>query len=93
MCQGRGTIVCYGLLTAREGALLKVEIYYYLCAMNKPQAKDNLIPVREYALTVLSRRGFPVTVQYIYKLIKEHKKGKVIDFRYREIDKSIWIER
>jgi hypothetical protein len=60
--------------------------------MNKPQAKDNLIPVRDFAATYLSRRGFPVSVQYIYKLIDLHKtEGKEIKFEYREIDKAIWI--
>lgn len=50
------------------------------------------MPVREYAKTMVSRRGFPVTVQYIYKLIKAHKEdGKRIPFKYKEIDKAIWI--
>jgi hypothetical protein len=61
--------------------------------MNNPEAKDNLIPVREFAKTMYSRRGFPVTVQYIYKLIKDHKEnGRKLDFKYKEIDKAIWIE-
>ena len=59
--------------------------------MNKPQATDNLIPVRDYAASRISRRGFPVSVQYIYKLIADNKKGKAIDFNYKEIDKGIWI--
>lgn len=60
--------------------------------MNKPIATDKLIPVREYAKSMLSRRGFPVTVQYIYKLINKHKtEGKDIPFKYKEIDKAIWI--
>lgn len=60
--------------------------------MNKPTAKDNLIPVREFAQTYHSRRGFPVSVQYIYKLIADHKKGKrILSFDYKEIDKAIWI--
>lgn len=60
--------------------------------MNKPQATKNLIPVRDFAETFISRRGYPVTVQYIYKLIKEHKEtGKAIPFKYKEIDKAIWI--
>jgi len=60
--------------------------------MNKPQATSNLIPVRDFAKTYISKRGFPVTVQYIYKLIKEHKKGlRDISFEYKEIDKAIWI--
>lgn len=53
---------------------------------------DTLLPVREFAKTVISRRGHPVTPQYIYKLIKEHKEGKrSLEFEYVEIDKSIWI--
>lgn len=60
--------------------------------MNKPVATSKLIPVREYAETFISRRGFPVTVQYIYKLIASHKKeGKPTPFKYKEIDKAIWI--
>lgn len=60
--------------------------------MNKPKATKNLIPVRDFAKTFYSRRGFPVSVQYIYKLIKEHKEGtRDIPFQYKEIDKSIWI--
>lgn len=60
--------------------------------MNKPQATEGLIPVRDFAKTYISRRGYPVTVQYIYKLIALHKEeGKVIPFEYKEIDKAIWI--
>jgi hypothetical protein len=64
--------------------------------MNKPvaikQGRKKLIPVRDFAQTFISRRGFPVTVQYIYKLIKEHKEeGRAIPFEYKEIDKAIWI--
>jgi hypothetical protein len=60
--------------------------------MNKPQATNKLIPVRDFAKTFYSRRGYPVTVQYIYKLIKEHKEGiRSIPFEYKEIDKAIWI--
>ena len=62
--------------------------------MNKPQQTGKLIPVRDYAAMRISRRGFPVTVQYIYKLIADSKnKGKLIDFNYKEIGKSIWIEK
>ncbi len=60
--------------------------------MNKPSKKGNLIPVREYANKRLSRRGYPVTVQYIYKMITLSKQGKrCLDFEYKEIDKAIWI--
>lgn len=64
--------------------------------MNKPQAHGNLIPVRDYARTVISRRGKPVSVQYIYKLISQYKnpyhKRSRLDFNFHEIDKTIWIE-
>lgn len=60
--------------------------------MNRPQETKDLIPVRDFAKTFYSRRGYPVTVQYIYKLIKEHKEGlRDIPFKYKEIDKAIWI--
>lgn len=60
--------------------------------MNKPQPTKELIPIRDFAKTFYSRRGYPVTVQYIYKLIKEHKKGlRDIPFKYKEIEKAIWI--
>ena len=60
--------------------------------MNKPEETDKLLPIREYAKTRLSRRGFPVSVQYVYRLIKEHKEGlRDLDFHYVEIDKTIWI--
>lgn len=61
-------------------------------SMNKPQPQADLIPVRDFAKTYISKRGFPVTVQYIYKLIKEHKKGeRILPFEYKEIGKAIWI--
>jgi len=60
--------------------------------MNKPEATEDLMPVREFAKTYISRRGFAVTPQYIYKLISLHKEGKKdISFKYKEIDKAIWI--
>ena len=62
--------------------------------MNKPKETDNLIPVKEYAASRISRRGMPVSVQYIYKLIKEAKtKKRPLDFEYVEIGpkKAIWI--
>ena len=60
--------------------------------MNKPEATKNLIPIRDFAETYISRRGYPVSVQYIYKLIAEHKKGlRELPFKYKEIDKGIWI--
>jgi len=61
--------------------------------MNKPNATDNLIPVRDYAKGRLSRRGFPVSVQYVYKLIAQNKKGKPIDFEYLEVGKGVWIKK
>lgn len=69
--------------------MLKVE---YIAAMNKPQATGKLIPVRDFAASYISRRGFPVSVQYIYKLISANKsKGKDISFKYKEEGKQIWI--
>lgn len=62
--------------------------------MNKPTETKKLMPVREYAKTRLSRRGNPVTVQYIYRLIQEAKDGKrKLDFKYEEVGpkKAIWI--
>jgi len=60
--------------------------------MNKPQAKGKLIPVRDFAASYYSRRGFPVSDKYIYKLIDQHKKkGKIIPFKYKEEGKQIWI--
>ncbi len=62
--------------------------------MNKPKETDKLLPVKDYAKTRISRRGFAVTPQYIYKLIKDHKEGKrTLDFDYVEIDKAIWIKK
>jgi hypothetical protein len=58
--------------------------------MNKPMAKGNLIPVRDYVL--MNRRGFRASAQYIYYLIKEHKlNGRAIPFKYKEIGQQIWI--
>lgn len=60
--------------------------------MNKPEAHNNLIPVRDYVY--ITRRGHKASVQYIYRLIKEHKEGiREIPFKYKEIDKTIWIEK
>ena len=60
--------------------------------MNKPEATDNLMPIRDFAETYLSRRGQPVTVSYIYRLIREHKAGtRLLDFDYIEEGKQIWI--
>lgn len=62
--------------------------------MNRPEQTSELIPVRDYAQTYISRRGFPVTVQYIYKLIAANKeRGKLLPFDYIEIDKAIWIKK
>jgi hypothetical protein len=60
--------------------------------MNKPQAHKGLMPVRDYVY--INRRGHRASVQYIYKLIQEHKTGQrdSLPFKYREIDKGIWIE-
>jgi hypothetical protein len=40
--------------------------------MNKPVAFDDLIPVREFAPTVINRRGFPCSVQYIYNRVNNN---------------------
>ena len=34
---------------------------------------DNYIPISDFAKTIISRRGYPVSVGYIYKLIKLNK--------------------
>jgi hypothetical protein len=66
----------------------------YLANMNKPKATDNLIPVRDYAKTYINRRGLPVTVQYIYKLIALNKtEGKTLRFDYVEDGNQIWIKK
>lgn len=60
--------------------------------MNKPAETDKLMPVRDFAKRYISRRGFSVTPQYIYKLISDHKQGlRDLPFKYKEIDKAIWI--
>lgn len=60
---------------------------------NIPPAND-LMPVSEYASTYISRRGFPVTVQYIYNLITANKMtGKILPFKYVEIGKQIWVRK
>lgn len=62
--------------------------------MNIPIAHNDLIPVRDFAATYYSRRGYPVTVQYIYKLIAANKSnGKLLPFEYVEIEKAIWIKK
>ena len=61
--------------------------------MNKPIAHKNLIPVRDYIY--ITRRGHKASVQYIYRLIKQHKAGlrQNIPFNYIEINKAIWIKK
>lgn len=62
--------------------------------MNKPQAHDNLIPVREYAKTRLNRFGEAVSNESVYKLIRQHKLNpkKKIGFEYVDKGKDgIWI--
>jgi len=62
--------------------------------MNKPQAVGELIPVRDYAKTYINRRGYPVSVQYIYKLIALNKtEGKPLRFDYIEDGNQIWIKK
>ena len=58
---------------------------------NKPK-EIKLIPIRIYAENTLSRdRKTPISVQYVYKQIKAHKKGKKIPFQYIKIGKITWI--
>lgn len=87
-------LIKYEALRCYQGYifLLNIESLVY-CIMNKPQAYDNMIPVRDYAAQRLSRRGYPVSVQYIYKLIDLHKAGKKsLDFSYIDKGKEgIWI--
>lgn len=61
---------------------------------NNIPPNDTLMPVSEYASNYISRRGFPVTVQYIYNLIYANKKkGQQLPFDYIEIGKQIWIKK
>ena len=74
------------------GCLVESLKFTILHDMNKPTATNELIPVRDFAQTYISRRGHPVSVQYIYKLIQLNKEnGKPLPFEYKEIDKAIWI--
>ena len=61
--------------------------------MNKPKAHNNLLPVSDFAKSVYNRRGFHVSVQYIYKLIALNKReGKALNFDYIDKGKEgIWI--
>ena len=63
--------------------------------MNKPKPHNNLIPVRDFAAQYITRRGFQVSVQYIYKLIADHKAGRrdSLPFEYVEKGKGIWIRK
>lgn len=55
----------------------------------------NKISVEQYAATIVSRRGHPVSPSYIYRLIRQHIKGQrtSLPFRYElEGNKDrIWI--
>ena len=60
--------------------------------MSKQQSK---ITVEQYAATIVSRRGHPVSPSYIYRLIRQHIKGQrlSVPFRY-ELEGAkdrIWI--
>lgn len=62
--------------------------------MNKPKSTNKLLTVKDYAKTRLSRRGLPVSEQYVYRLISESKQGlRRLDFEYVEIGnkRAIWI--
>lgn len=59
---------------------------------NKLREELKLISIRAYAAKTLSRGGRkPVSVQYVYKQIKGHQKGRKIPFRYVKIGGSFWI--
>lgn len=61
---------------------------------NKPQAHENLIPVRDFAKTRLNRFGKPVSNEAIYKLIRQHKLNPKKDIGFKYVDKGengIWI--
>lgn len=59
--------------------------------------KEQLITVEEFRQTYLSRRGYPVTHSYIYRMIREYEgkiPGKVrlsLPFKYKEVGKGIMI--
>jgi len=57
------------------------------------KGKKELIPVAEYAATNFNRRGFPISVSYLYRLIRQHKAGLRNDlpFDYEEQGQSIFI--
>ena len=62
--------------------------------MNKPQATADMMPIRDYAATLKNRLGFPVSVQWVYKMIDQHKKkGRPLDFEYLEVGKGVWIKK
>lgn len=64
--------------------------------MRKKVTDKTLIGIEEFAKTYYSKRGFPVTPSYIWRLIRDDKAGKrkgkePIRFKYKEIGKSVWI--
>ena len=91
ICGKEGELLRAGVFGSGGVYLVGLKVECSFAAMNKPQAKDKLIPVRDFAASYIGRRGFPVSVQYIYKLIAANKKGKDITFEYKEIGKQIWI--
>ncbi len=59
----------------------------------KEQKTQDIISVAEYAEGKFNRRGFPVSVSYIYRLIREYKAGirHNLPFEFKEIGQSIFI--
>lgn len=65
-------------------------------------SKEQLITVDQFRQTYFSRRGFPVSKSYVYRIIREYE-GKVtkksgelvirptLPFKYKEVGKGIMI--
>lgn len=72
---------------------LNKECYIAAMKTKTKNAKDELIPVSTFSETYYNRRGFPISLSYIYRLIKQHKAGerKSLPFRYKEIGQKIFI--
>jgi hypothetical protein len=61
--------------------------------MAKLKEKKNRITIAEYAAITMNRRGFPVSVSYIYRLIRQHQAGlrDDLDFNYEMDGQAIYI--
>ena len=61
--------------------------------MAKLKEKKNRITIAEYAAKTMNRRGFPVSVSYIYRLIRQHENGERDDlkFTYEMDGQAIYI--